>query len=149
MKLRTDKIASSYKRPGASTFGGNPVTSVSSLATLEVIRKYNLVDNAKTMGEYLKQKLKTLQEKYTIIGDVRGRGLMLGAELVNQGKEPAVQETDMILEYMKDKGVLIGKTGSNRNVLAFQPPLIINKDNIDELADVLDDALGYIEKNKK
>jgi 4-aminobutyrate aminotransferase-like enzyme len=147
--ITSDKIASSYTRPGASTFGGNPVTSISSLATLEVICKYNLVDNAKTMGEYLKEKLQMLQEKHTLIGDVRGRGLMLGAELVNEGKVPAVQETDIILEYMKDNGALIGKTGNNRNVLAFQPPLIIDKDNIDELTDVLDDALGYIEKNKK
>ena len=90
-----------------------------------------------------------LQEKHALIGDVRGRGLMQGAELVNQGKEPALQETDAILEYMKDKGVLIGKTGSNRNVLAFQPPLIIDKDNIDELADVLDGALSYVETRKK
>ena len=74
---------------------------------------------------------------------------MLGAELVNHGKEPAVQETDTILEYMKDKGVLIGKTGSSRNVLAFQPPLIIDKDNIDEVTDVLDDALSYVEKRRK
>ncbi len=74
---------------------------------------------------------------------------MLGAELVNQGKEPAVQETDVILEFMKNKGVLIGKTGSNRNVLAFQPPLIIDKDNIDELTGVLDDALDYVEKQQK
>jgi 4-aminobutyrate aminotransferase/4-aminobutyrate aminotransferase/(S)-3-amino-2-methylpropionate transaminase len=146
--ITSDKIASSYKRPGASTFGGNPVTSVSALATLDVINKYNLVDNAKTMGEYLKEKLKELQGKYALIGDVRGRGLMLGAELINQGKEPAVQETDAILEYMKDKGVLIGKTGSNRNVLAFQPPLIIDKDNIDELTDVLDGALNYVEERK-
>jgi 4-aminobutyrate aminotransferase/4-aminobutyrate aminotransferase/(S)-3-amino-2-methylpropionate transaminase len=146
--ITSDKIASSYKRPGASTFGGNPVTSVSALATLDVISKYNLVDNAKAMGEYLEGKLKVLQEKHTLIGDVRGRGLMLGAELVNHGKEPAVQETDTILEYMKDKGVLIGKTGSSRNVLAFQPPLIIDKDNINELTDVLDDALSYVEKRK-
>ena len=146
--ITSDKIASSYKRPGASTFGGNPVTSVSALATLDVINKYNLIDNAKTMGEYLKEKLKVLQGKHTLIGDVRGRGLMLGAELVNQGKEPAVQETDTILEYMKDKGVLIGKTGCSRNVLAFQPPLIIDKDNINELIDVLDDALSYAETRK-
>ena len=146
--ITSDKIAFSYKRPGASTFGGNPVTSVSALATLDVINKYNLVDNAKTMGEYLKEKLKELEGKYALIGDVRGRGLMLGAELVNQGKEPAVQETDAILEYMKDKGVLIGKTGSNRNVLAFQPPLIIDENNIDELTDVLDGALKYVEERK-
>ncbi len=147
--IASDKIASSYKRPGASTFGGNPVTSVSALATLDVISKYNLINNARIMGEYLKEKLKMLQERHTLIGDVRGRGLMLGAELVNHGKEPAVQETDAILEYMKDRGVLIGKTGSCRNVLAFQPPLIINEDNIDEVTDVLDDALSYVERHRK
>ncbi len=101
------------------------------------------------MGEYLKQKLNELQEKHTLIGDVRGRGLMLGAELVNHGKEPAVQDTDTILEYMKNRGVLVGKTGSNRNVLAFQPPLIIDKGNVDELTDVLDDALNYVEERRE
>jgi len=74
---------------------------------------------------------------------------MLGAELVNQGREPAVQETDTILEYMKDHGVLIGKTGANRNVLTFQPSLIITEDNINELVDVLDGALCYVEKHKE
>ena len=101
------------------------------------------------MGAYLEEKLKGLQDKHVLIGDVRGKGLMLGAELVNQGKEPAVQETDIILECMKDKGVLIGKTGANRNVLAFQPSLIITEDNIDELVDVLDGALCYVEKHKE
>ena len=147
--ITSDKIAASYTRPGASTFGGNPVTSVSALATLDVIDKYNLIGNAKNMGAYLEEKLKGLQDKHVLIGDVRGKGLMLGAELVNQGKEPAVQETDIILEYMKDKGVLIGKTGANRNVLAFQPSLIITEDNIDELVDVLDGALCYVEKHKE
>lgn len=147
--ITSDKIAASYQRPGASTFGGNPVTSVAALATLDVINKYNLVDNAKNMGAYLKEELRELQDKHVLIGDIRGKGLMLGAELVNQGKEPAVQETDIILEYMKDKGVLIGKTGANRNVLTFQPSLIITKNNIDELIDVLDGALCYVEKCRK
>ncbi len=139
--ITSDKIAASYTRPGASTFGGNPVTSVSALATLDVINKYNLVENAKIMGAYFKDKLNALQEKHALVGEVRGKGLMLGAELVKDGKEPAVQKIDMILEYMKDRGVLIGKTGANRNVLAFQPSLIINEDNIDELIEVLDGAL--------
>ncbi|OHB86453.1 MAG: aminotransferase class III [Planctomycetes bacterium RIFCSPHIGHO2_02_FULL_40_12] len=147
--ITSDKIAASYQRPGASTFGGNPVTSVAALATLDVINKYNLIDNAKTMGAYLKEKLKALQERHTLIGDVRGKGLMLGAELVSQGKAPAVQETDAILEYMKNRGVLIGKTGANRNVLTFQPSLIITENNIDELIDVLDGALCYVGKCKE
>ncbi len=147
--ITSDKVAASYTKPGASTFGGNPVTSVSALATLDVIRKYNLVENAETMGVYFRNKLISLQEKHTLIGDVRGKGLMLGAELVKDGKEHAVQEIDIILEYMKDGGVLIGKTGASRNVLAFQPSLIINKDNIDELIDVLDGALCYVENKQK
>ncbi|MHC4453309.1 MAG: aspartate aminotransferase family protein, partial [Planctomycetota bacterium] len=147
--ITSDKIAASYTKPGASTFGGNPVTSVSALATLDVINKYNLIENAKIMGNYLKEKLNTLQDKYELIGDVRGKGLMLGAELVKDGKEPAVQAIDVILEYMKDNGVLIGKTGTNRNVLAFQPSLIINEDNIDELIEALDGALCFVEKHKE
>jgi 4-aminobutyrate aminotransferase/4-aminobutyrate aminotransferase/(S)-3-amino-2-methylpropionate transaminase len=101
------------------------------------------------MGAYLKDKLNSLQEKHALIGDVRGKGLMLGAELVKDGKEPAVQEVDMILEYMKDRGVLIGKTGTNRNVLAFQPSLIIDEDNIDELIETLDGALCFVKKQQK
>lgn len=147
--ITSDRIAASYTRPGASTFGGNPVTSVSALATLDVINKYKLVENAETMGNYLKEKLNILQEKHELIGDVRGKGLMLGAELVKDNKEPAARKTDMILEYMKDKCVLIGKTGADRNVLAFQPSLIIDKDNIDELIEVLDGALCHVEKHEE
>ncbi len=146
--ITNDKVASSYKRPGASTFGGNPVTCVAAMATLDVIDKYSLINNAETMGKYLKDKLRLLQDKHALIGDVRGKGLMLGAELVNQGKEPATKQTDIILEYMKDRGVLIGKTGAGRNVLAFQPPLIITRDNIDEVIDVLGEALSYVEKRE-
>ncbi|GJQ60225.1 MAG: aspartate aminotransferase family protein [Candidatus Scalindua sp. AMX11] len=147
--ITNDDIASSYTRPGASTFGGNPVTSVAALATLEVIEKYGLTQNAKTVGAYLTDSLQNLQEKHPILGDVRGRGLMVGAELVGSEKAPATQETDLILEYMKERGVLIGKTGAARNVLAFQPSLIINEDNIDELIDALDDALSHVEKQQK
>ena len=147
--ITNDKIASSYKRPGASTFGGNPVTCVAAMATLDVIDKYNLIKNAETMGKYLKDKLRSLQDRHALIGDVRGKGLMVGSELVNQDKEPATKETDTILEYMKDRGVLIGKTGAGRNVLTFQPPLIITKDNIDEVIEVLDGALSYVEKRKE
>ncbi len=92
--------------------------------------------------------MRSLQDKHALIGDVRGKGLMLGAELVKQDKEPATKQTDIILEYMKDRGVLIGKTGAGRNVLAFQPPLIITKDNIDEVIDVLGEALSYVEKRE-
>ncbi|MDR4506291.1 MAG: aspartate aminotransferase family protein [Candidatus Scalindua sp.] len=142
--ITNDDISSSYKRPGASTFGGNPVTSVAALATLEVIEKYGLIQNAEIMGAYLTDSLKGLQERHPIIGDVRGKGLMVGAELIGNAKEPAAMETDVILEYMKDRGALIGKTGAGRNVLTFQPSLIISKENIDEIIEILDDALACV-----
>ena len=87
-----------------------------------------------------------LQDKHPLIGDVRGIGLMQGAELVKEGKEPAAEEVDRILEIMKNKGIIIGKNGRSRNVLAFQPPLVINKDNVDEMITALDDAFTQVEK---
>lgn len=140
--ITRDEIADKYTRPGASTLGGNPVTAAAALATLDVITTSNLPSKAAQLGEYLKAGLIKLQEKHQIIGDVRGLGLMLGAELVNADKSPAIEQTDIILEKMKDRGILIGKNGPNRNVLAFQPPLIITKNDLDNLLNTLDDVLN-------
>ncbi len=140
------EIADTYTRPGASTLGGNPVSMVAGLATIEVIEKENLIANAASVGAYLKERLLELQEKHPIIGDVRGIGLMLGAELVREGKEPAAAATDAVLEKMKDRGIIIGKNGRYRNVLAFQPPLVITKDNVDEVVSNLDAVLTEVEK---
>lgn len=138
--IATPQVADCYTRPGASTLGGNPVTAVAAMATLDVIKKEKLIEKAADTGKYFKEKLESLQEKHSMIGDVRGIGLMLGAEIVNEDKEPASEVVDKILEYLKDKGLLIGKNGRARNVLAFQPPLIIGKDHIDELIRTLDEA---------
>ncbi len=140
------EIADRYTRPGASTLGGNPVSMTAGLATLEVIEKEGLIQNAAELGPYLKEKLLELQDKHPLIGDVRGIGLMQGAELVKEGKEPAAQEVDRILEIMKNKGIIIGKNGRSRNVLAFQPPLVITKENVDEMITALNDALTEVEK---
>lgn len=138
------EIADRYTRPGASTLGGNPVSMTAGLATLDVIEKEGLIQNAATLGEYLREKLLELKDKHPLIGDVRGIGLMQGAELVKDGKEPAYEEVDRILEIMKNKGIIIGKNGRYRNVLAFQPPLVINKDNVDEMITNLDEALTEV-----
>ncbi|UNC92797.1 aspartate aminotransferase family protein [Candidatus Contubernalis alkaliaceticus] len=142
--IAESEVAECYTRPGASTLGGNPVTAVAALATLEVIEKEKLVDNAAKVGHYFKEKLMELKEEHELIGDVRGIGLMLGAELVREGKEPAVEETDRVLEALKNNGVLIGKNGHNRNVLAFQPPLIITKADVDQVIHELGSALSQI-----
>lgn len=137
-------IADKYTRPGASTLGGNPVTSAAALATLEVLTKNNLPQQAAELGLYLKTGLTELQKKYPLLGDIRGHGLMLGAELVKPDKSPAPEQLDAILEQMKDRGFLIGKNGPDRNVMAFQPPLVINRKDLDNLLNNLNDILAAI-----
>ncbi len=143
--ITNNDIAESYTRPGASTFGGNLVAAKTALATLDVIEKYDLPANAAKLGRVLNEKLLELKEKHRFIGDVRGMGLFQGAELVKNGKEPAIEETDIVLEYMKDHGVLVGKTGPGRNVITFQPPLVIRMSDIEIAVDVFDKALCSLE----
>lgn len=142
--ITNDTMAESFRNPSASTLGGNPVSAAAGLAVLDYINEHNLVEKSEVLGNKLKAGLQSLKDKYSIIGDVRGLGLMLGAELVKPDKAPAIQETDIVLEKMKDRGVLIGKNGENRNVLAFQPPLIISEQDIDFMLNTLDEVLSEI-----
>ncbi len=144
--ITNNQIASSYTRPGASTTGGNPVSATAALATIDVIEKHQLAQKARVLGDYFKEKLMALQQRHKIIGDVRGKGLMLGAELVKEDKIPAAEETDHILERLKDCGILAGKTGVSRNVLTFQPSLVITGTDIDQVATILDEILSDMEK---
>ncbi len=139
--ISTARIADKYTRPGASTLGGNPVSSTAGLAVLEYIAENKLAENARARGAQLKRGLETLQKKYPIIGDVRGIGLMIGAEFVHADKTPAARELDEILETLKDNGFIIGKGGVYRNVMAFQPPLVITEKNVDDVLNALDLAL--------
>jgi len=141
----TDSIAASFTRPSASTLGGNPVSSVAALATLDVIENEDLALRAESMGSLLKTRLLELKDRHSIIGDVRGKGLMLGAELVGENKAPASEQTDRILESLKNSGVLAGKTGAGRNVLTFQPPLIIEEGDVERLTEALENAFSQLE----
>ncbi|KAK7305495.1 hypothetical protein VNO77_43401 [Canavalia gladiata] len=127
-----------------STFGGNLVSTAAGLAVLKVIEKDKLQQNAFAVGSYLKERLSSLMEKHEIIGDVRGRGLLLGIELVKdrQLKTPAKDEMLQIFEQMKDMGVLIGKGGFHGNVLRITPPLCFTKEDADFLVDVMDYAMS-------
>ena len=140
-----DTIASSYTRPGASTTGGNPISATAALATISVIEKQQLAWKANELGVYLKQRLAELQDCHSIIGEVRGKGLMIGVELVKENKIPATEATDFIIEEFKNRGVLAGKTGMSRNVLTFQPPLIITRNDIDHVVETLDKVLFMVE----
>jgi 4-aminobutyrate aminotransferase-like enzyme len=139
-----DKLAATFNKPSASTLGGNPVSSATAIAVLDYIENNNLCERAANLGEKLKNELIKLKNKYSIIKDVRGIGLMLGVELIDQDGNPASYQTDIILEALKDKGIIIGKNGLDRNVLAFQPPLVITEDNISFVIAELDNVLSEL-----
>jgi len=126
-----------------NTFGGNPVSMTQGLATLEVIDEQGIQQNALEVGNHMKQSLLALQEKHSLIGEVRGMGLMLGVELVRdrETKEPANTEAADIMEQMKHHGVLLGKGGLYGNTLRIKPPMCITKDDADYLVECLDQVL--------
>lgn len=135
------EIADVYIKPGASTLGGNPVSSAAALAVLDYVKKEQLAEKAKERGEQLVKGLEEISKRHPVIGDIRGLGLMVGAEFVRPGKAPADKELDITLEKMKDRGFIIGKNGLYRNVMAFQPPLVISPDDINRLLNNLEDVL--------
>lgn len=126
-----------------NTFGGNPVSIMAGLTTLEIIDDENLQRNALEVGGYLKERLIDLKKSNPLIGDVRGRGLMLGVELVRDRdtKEPAIREAAAVHEGAKDRGLLIGRGGLYGNVLRIKPPMCITKPDVDFLADCLDETM--------
>ncbi|MDG2383151.1 MAG: aspartate aminotransferase family protein [Pirellulaceae bacterium] len=129
-----------------NTFGGNPVSMIQGLATLEVIDSEGLQHNALQVGSHLKQALIALQQKHEMIGDVRGLGLMLGVELVRDrlNKEPATAACAEVLELTKERGLLLGKGGLHGNTLRIKPPMCISKDDADFMIACLDEALGIV-----
>lgn len=134
----TDEIAASYNRPSASTFGGNPVAAVTGLAVLDYIEKHGLPARANQLGQLLRQGLDSLAVRFPeLISEVRGAGLMIGCELLAHDPRGA-QLVDDVLEEMKDLGFIIGKNGLNRNVLAFQPPLVIDEGNISDMLQAME-----------
>jgi len=140
----TDEIAKSFNRPSASTFGGNPVAAQTALSVLDYIEKNDLIEKANKLGQYLKEKLEELSSPF--IKEVRGCGLMLGLQIQSKIQDVTSAEiTDMILEEMKDSGFLIGKNGLNRDVLAFQPPLVISKEDIDDMIISLKKVISNLE----
>jgi 4-aminobutyrate aminotransferase len=128
----------------ASTFGGNPVSCAAALTTIRLLRD-GLVKHAEEVGGYFLDRLRGLMDRYPLIGDVRGRGLMVGVELVRnrQTKERATTERDRVVAEMFKRGVLV--LGAGPNALRFSPPLVISKAEIDTAVDVFDQALAAVD----
>lgn len=127
-----------------NTFGGTPVAAAVGMAVLEVIEREGLMENVSKVGHHLRQGLKKLALKYPIIGDVRGAGLYVAAELVRDRKtlEPATAETERVVNSLREKRVLISSAGLHSNILKIRPPLVFSKDNADLLLAKLDEALA-------
>jgi 4-aminobutyrate aminotransferase-like enzyme len=129
-----------------NTFGGNPVSCAAAMATLEVLQEENLMQNAHDVGGYAQQRLTQLAGKHDVIGDVRGAGLYFGVELVSdrENKTPAADTTARIVDNMRENGILMGRTGLNRNVLKIRTPMPFSRDNVDQLMSVLDESLSSL-----
>ena len=128
----------------ANTFGGNPVACAAALQVIEVIRDEKLMENATRQGAYLMKRLNEMQQKYPIIGDIRGKGLMIGAEFVKdrETKEPASQELQDVMNKCFKRGLAIITAG--RSTMRFAPPLIITREIIDEGLEIFEGAVKEV-----
>ncbi len=144
--IAREEIADSFK-PGdhLSTFGGNPVSCAAGLANIEYLEEQKLADQALKKSEFLKAQLESLKTKYKMIGEIRGKGLMIGIELVrDQNKTPANTEATKIRDFCLEQGLLIGQGGVFGNVLRIQPPLVISQKQMDGVVKILNEAFGKI-----
>jgi 4-aminobutyrate aminotransferase len=146
LTLTRPEIADAYKGLTISTFGGNPVACVAAKATIDLIEEDRLMYNAHEVGNYFHQGLKALKEKHSVIGDVRGMGLMQGIELVKdrKTKEPATDLTNQLLERARANGLLVGRGGLYANVIRMSPPLNISKGDVDQALKALDKSLAEV-----
>ena len=148
--ITTPEIAKSFAATGIeyfNTYGGNPVSCAIGNAVLDVIEKDRLMEHSITVGRTLLEGAKKLGEKYEIIGDVRGRGMFVGVDLVKDRKtrEPHPSAADHVLTRFKEEKVLLQSDGPHNNVLKFKSPLAFNLDNAKTFLELLDQVLGEIE----
>jgi alanine-glyoxylate transaminase / (R)-3-amino-2-methylpropionate-pyruvate transaminase len=146
--IATPEVADSLSGLTISTFGGNPVSTAASLATIEVMESEAGPSRVAEVGARLEKGLVALGAKYPLIGEVRGKGLMQGVELVldRDSKEPAPQQVAAIFESTRRRGLIIGKGGLYGNVLRISPPLIASEEDVDQALNILDHALAEVQE---
>ena len=147
LTIARPEVADSLKGATISTFGGNPISATAAKAVIDFIEDHKLSINAAEVGAYLRGKLNELQAKHSLIGDVRGMGLMQALELVEDraSKKPATAQTAALMEATRANRILLGKGGYFGNVLRISPPLNISKADVDEFARLLDASLMKVE----
>ena len=127
-----------------NSFGGNPVSCAIGHTVLDIIEEEELQQNAHKLGNILLSTLMELKEKHELVGDVRGKGLFFGIELISDLKslKPARDKADHIVDQMKDRGILLSTDGPDHNVIKIKPPMVFNNDNVLFLVENLDDILS-------
>ncbi len=128
-----------------STFGGNPLATTGALANLEYLLSHDLQANAARVGAHLLGRLAPLADKLDVVGEVRGKGLMLGIELVHPGREPSARAAGMAMEETRARGLLLGRGGIKGNVVRMAPPLSVTIEEADEAADILEESLAAVD----
>jgi 4-aminobutyrate aminotransferase len=128
-----------------STFGGNPLATAGALANLDYLLSHDLQANAARVGTHLMDRLAPLAGKLDVVGEVRGKGLMIGIELVHPGREPSPRAAGMAMEETRARGLLVGKGGIKGNIIRLAPPLSVTLQEADEAADILCDALAAVD----
>ena len=138
------EVADAVKGLTLSTFGGNPVVATAAKAVIDYIDEQNLLRNTEEVGAYLKGKLLELKDKHPLIGDVRGMGLLLAIELVEDRatKAPASAATLRLMEAARENGIMVGRGGLYGNVLRLSPPMNIGRGDVDEFISRLDASFG-------
>ena len=143
--VTTAKIANSFEKGVEffSSFGGNPVSCAVGLSVLNIIEEDGLQDNAKIVGNYYKNKLNSLKDKYKVIGDVRGQGLFLGIEIIHKnGKKPNAKLAKYIKNKLRDNHILVGTDGPYNNVIKTKPPICFEKVDAKTVVDSIDMILS-------
>jgi len=130
-----------------NSFGGNPVSCAVGKAVLRALEEEKMQQNANKIGKYLLQELKGLQSEFSLIGEVRGKGLFVGIELIKNKSNlsPAYKEAKKAVNEMKRKKILLSTDGPDHNVIKIKPPMIFNKQNADELVLKLSEVLSNID----
>jgi len=130
----------------ASTFGGNPLSCVAASAVIEIIQEEKLLDNATKQGAYIMKRLEELKGKSEIVGDVRGKGLMIGVEIVEdkESKKPAAQKASEIMTRSWKRGVNVITCGAS--TIRIAPPLVITRELVDAALDIIEDSIREVEK---
>jgi 4-aminobutyrate aminotransferase len=132
----------------ASTFGGNPVCIAAALATMDVLEG-EAIQNAEVVGSHMMKRLSGWVKTHPMVGDVRGRGLMIGVEIVKDKKTKAIahDERDRIVELAFARGILF--LGAGENSVRISPPLVLTQEQADIAMDVLEECIGIVEKESR